>query len=429
MRVDRVKYRLICAVSGAVILALAGCGEKQAAAPAPGPVQVGVVAVQPRAVAVNTELPGRTSAFQVAEVRARVDGIVLKRNFEEGSEVKAGQLLYQIDPAPYLATLASAKATLAKAQANLVSVRSQAERYKTLVAANAVSKQAYDNAVASEGQALADVASGKAAVQTAQINVGYTDVRAPITGRIGVSQVTVGAYVQASAATLLSTIQQLSPLYVDLNQSSDDLVRLRAQIGAGKLKSAGQDATKVTLVLADGTVLPTTGTLQFTDVTVDQNTGTTTVRAVFQNTDRTLLPGMYVRARLQQATNDNALIVPMQGITHDQKGSPVAMVVGADNKVVQKSLTTAQALGAYWVVTSGLNPGDRVIVQGLQKVKPGQAVTTVAAEMPKAYDVNGDDSGSAGGTDGAATEAASAPGVASAAPAAAASGASASNAQ
>lgn len=423
MRVDRVKYRLICAVSGAALLALAACGEKkQAAGPAPGPVQVGVVTVQPQSVAVNTELPGRTTSYRVAEVRARVDGIVLKRNFVEGSDVKAGQVLYQIDPAPYQAALASARATLAKAQASLVSSRAQAGRYKTLVAANAVSKQSYDDAVATQGQGQADVAAGQAAVRTAEINLGYTNVRAPISGRIGRSSVTEGAYVQASAATLLATVQQIAPLYVDLTQSSNALLRMRRNLASGSLQSAGANATKVQLVLDDGTVMPDTGRLEFTDVTVDQSTGTTTVRAVFPNTQHNLLPGMFVRARVQEATNDRALLVPMQGVTRDQKGMPTAMVVGADNKVALRDLTTTQTLGDKWVVTAGLNPGDRVIVEGTQKAKPGQVVSPVAANLPAPSNVSADSSGADGGKDGAAAMANS--GSASGASAAPAVGAS-----
>ncbi|MGI4982344.1 MAG: efflux RND transporter periplasmic adaptor subunit, partial [Janthinobacterium lividum] len=370
-----------------------------------------VVTVQPQSVAVNTELPGRTTSYRVAEVRARVDGIVLKRNFVEGSDVKEGQILYQIDPAPYQAALASAKATLAKAQSSLVSSRAQAGRYKTLVAANAVSKQSYDDAVASQGQGQADVSAGQAGVQTAQINLGYTTVRSPITGRIGRATVTEGAYVQASAATLLATVQQITPLYVDLTQPSDALLRMRRNLATGTLQSAGQNGAKVQLVLDDGTVMPDVGQLAFTDVSVDQSTGTTTVRAIFPNTQRTLLPGMFVRARIQEATNDHAMLVPMQGITRDQKGAPTALVVGADNKVVLRSLTTAQTEGNKWVVTSGLNPGDRVIVEGTQKAKPGQVVSPVAANLPGANNSSAGGNGADGGNDGAATMAASGAGA------------------
>jgi membrane fusion protein, multidrug efflux system len=383
MRVERVPFRLISAATAAVLLA--ACGPKQSAPPQQTP-EVGIVTVQPSAVPVVTELPGRTNAFLVAQVRARVDGIVLRREFTEGSEVKAGQRLYKIDPAPYIAQLNSAKATLAKAQANLVSVTAQASRYKVLVAANAVSKQDYDNAVASEGQAAADVASGKAAVDTAQINVGYTDVVSPVSGQVGISQVTPGAYVQASAATLMSTVQELDPMYVDLTQSSLDGLKLRRDVQEGRLKTSGPDAATVTLILEDGRTYSEKGKLQFSDVTVDQSTGSVTVRALFQNKDRVLLPGMFVRARIEEGVNDQAILVPQIGVTHDQKGSPTALVVGSDNKVALRQLVTSRTYGSNWVVDSGLNPGDRVIVQGTDKVRPGMDVKTVAAQLPASSD-------------------------------------------
>ena len=384
MRVDRVRVRFfpvatVAAVAAAALL-IAGCGKKSAAPPAPTP-EVGVVTVEPTAVPVITELPGRTSAYLVAEVRARVDGIVLRREFKEGSEVKAGQRLYKIDPAPYEAALANAKAALAKAQANLATTRAQAERYKVLVAANAISKQDYDNAVAAEGQAAADVAAGRAAVQTASINLGYTDVVSPITGRIGKSVVTPGAYVQASQATLLSTVQQLDPMYVDLTQSSVDGLRLRREMQEGRLQTNGPNTARVRLILEDGTEYPLDGKLQFSDVTVDQATGSVTVRALFPNPNRVLLPGMFVRARVVEGVNDRAIIVPQVGVTHDQKGTPTALVVGADNKVALRQLVTSRTYGANWVVESGLNPGDRVIVQGTEKVRPGAQVKPVAAQL------------------------------------------------
>ncbi|MFM0175931.1 efflux RND transporter periplasmic adaptor subunit [Paraburkholderia sediminicola] len=379
MRVERVPFRLISAATAAVLLA--ACGPKQSAPPQQTP-EVGVVTVQPTAVPVVTELPGRTSAFLVAQVRARVDGIVLRREFTEGSQVKAGQRLYKIDPAPYIATLNNAKATLAKAQANLASVTAQANRYKVLVAANAVSKQDYDNAVASQGQAVADVASGKAAVDTAQINLGYTDVVSPVSGQVGISQVTPGAYVQASAATLMATVQTLDPVYVDLTQSSLDGLKLRRDMQEGRLKTTGPDAAKVSLILEDGRTYSEKGKLQFTDVTVDQGTGSVTVRAIFKNADKVLLPGMFVRARIEEGTNESALVVPQVGITHDQKGQPTALVVGNDNKVVLRQLVTSGTYGSNWVVESGLNPGDRVIVQGTDKAKPGMQVKTIAAQLP-----------------------------------------------
>jgi membrane fusion protein (multidrug efflux system) len=383
MRVERVPFRLISAATAAVLLA--ACGPKQSAPPQQTP-EVGVVTVQPTTVPVITELPGRTSAFLVAQVRARVDGIVLRREFTEGTQVKAGQRLYKIDPAPYIATLNNAKATLAKAQANLVSTTAQANRYKVLVAANAVSKQDYDNAVAAQGQAAADVAAGKAAVDTAQINLGYTDVTSPVTGKIGVSQVTPGAFVQQSAATLMATVQQLDPVYVDLTQSSLDGLKLRRDVQEGRLKTTGPGAAQVSLILEDGRVYPEKGKLQFTDVTVDQSTGSVTVRAIFKNADNVLLPGMFVRAKIEEGVNQNALVVPQVGITHDQKGQPTTLVVGADNKVELRQIVTTGTFGSNWVVASGLQPGDRVIVQGTDKARPGQQVKPVAAQLPTASD-------------------------------------------
>jgi membrane fusion protein (multidrug efflux system) len=318
----------------------------------------------------------------VAQVRARVDGIVQRREFTEGGEVKAGQRLYKIDPAPYLASLNSAKAALAKAEANLASTTAQANRYKVLVAANAVSKQDYDNAVAAQGQAAADVASAKAAVQTAQINLGYTDVVAPISGRTGVSQVTPGAYVQASQATLMDTIQQIDTVYVDLTQSSLEGLKLRREMQEGRLKTSGQGAAKVTLILEDGRPYPLPGKLQFSDVTVDQATGSVTIRAVFPNPNRVLLPGMFVRARIEEGVNETAMLVPQIGVTHDPKGAAVALVVASDNKVVPHVLDTGGMRGADWVVNGGLQPGDRVIVQGTEKVRPGMTVKAVPAQLP-----------------------------------------------
>ncbi|MGH8781046.1 efflux RND transporter periplasmic adaptor subunit [Paraburkholderia sp.] len=416
MRVERVPFRLITAATAAILLA--ACGPKQSAPPQQTP-EVGVVTVQPTSVPVTTELPGRTNAFLVAQVRARVDGIVLRREFTEGSQVKAGQRLYKIDPAPYIAALNNAKATLANADANLKTTTAQAARFKVLVAGNAVSKQDYDNAVASRDQAAANVQAGKAAVDTAQINLGYTDVISPISGQVGISQVTPGAYVQASAATLMSTVQQLDPVYVDLTQSSLEGLKFRRDVQEGRLKTSGPNAAKVTLILEDGRAYPLPGKLQFSDVTVDQTTGSVTVRAIFPNPDRVLLPGMFVRARIEEGVNDNAYIVPQIGVTHDQKGQATALVVNADNKVELRPLVTSATQGTNWIVESGLNPGDRVIVQGTEKVHPGAPAKAVPAQLPAA---------SASGTAAAGVPAASgaqaAPAASGAQPAQAASAAS-----
>jgi membrane fusion protein (multidrug efflux system) len=345
-----------------------------------------VVTVHRGTVPVTTELPGRTSPYLVAQVRARVDGIVQRRDFTEGSVVTAAQRLYQIDPAPYRASFDSATASLEKANANLASTTAQAERYKVLVAANAVSQQDYDNAVAAEGQAAADVATGKAAVATAQINLGYTSVASPITGRIGTSLVTQGAYVQASAATLMATVQQTDPIYVDLSQASVEGLRLRRDVADGRLKLTGPDRAKVTLFLEDGTQYSEAGTLQFTDITVDQGTGSVTVRAIFPNPRSVLLPGMFVRARIEEGVDETALLVPEVGVTHDPTGRATALVVGADNKVTVHTLQLRGTSGSQWIVSDGLKDGDRVIVAGLQRVQPGALVeaaeSTAASSTP-----------------------------------------------
>lgn len=367
-------------ISLAVALGLAaGCGNKSVVAAAPRPVEVGVVTLAPTSVTLTKELPGRTSAFRVAEVRARVNGIVLKRFFTEGSDVKEGQQLFAIDPAPYRAALDSAKAALARAEANAANARLQAERYTDLVRDNAISKQEYENAIAALKASDADAAAGRAAVQTARINLGYTTVTSPVRGRIGRSAVTEGAYVQQAQATLLATVQQLDPVYVDLTQSSVDALRLRRDLAEGKLESAGQGQAKVKLVLEDGREYGLAGALQFTDVTVDPGTGSIALRALFPNPRGELLPGMFVRARLDQGVNPEALLVPQQGVTRDQKGLPTALVVNAGKKVERRQLVTERAIGDAWLVTSGLKAGDQVIVEGLQKVRPGVEVTPVPA--------------------------------------------------
>jgi membrane fusion protein, multidrug efflux system len=384
MRFERIPYRFITATAAAMLLA--GCGEKHAAMPQQTP-EVGVITLAPTAVPVTSELTGRTSAFLDAQVRARVDGIVQRREFTEGSLVKQGQRLYKIDPAPYIARLDSAKATLAKAQASLITAQALAERYKVLVASNAVSKQDYDNAVASEAEAVAQVASAKADVQTAQINLGYTDVTSPVSGQIGISQVTPGAYVQAAQATLMATVQQLDPMYVDLTQSSLDGLKLRRQIQEGKLTTSGENAAQVELTLEDGRVYSEKGKLQFSDVTVDQSTGSVTVRAVFQNKDRVLLPGMFVRARIEEGVNSNALVIPVQGVSHDQKGTAIAMIVDEDGKAAMRPIVTSGMVGQNWVVEDGVKAGDRVIVEGIDKVRPGMPVKAAPAHLAPASSV------------------------------------------
>jgi membrane fusion protein, multidrug efflux system len=369
-----------------MLLALAlaaGCGKNTAPQAPSRPIEVGVVTLAPSSVTLTRELPGRTSAYRVAEVRARVNGIVLRRLFTEGADVKQGQPLFTIDPEPYQAALDSAKAMLARAEANVTNAKLQAQRYTDLVADNAVSKQEYDNAVAALKTSEADVAAGRAAVQTARINLGYTTVTSPVSGRIGRSAVTEGAYVQAAQATLLATVQQLDPVYVDLTQSSAEALRLRRDLAEGKLQRAGKDSAKVKLVLEDGREYGSPGALQFADVTVDPSTGSIALRALFPNPRAELLPGMFVRARVEEGVNPEALLVPQQGVTRDQKGLPTALIVNAKNVVERRQLVTERAVGDAWLVTSGVKPGERVIVEGLQKVRPGAEVSAVPASGSK----------------------------------------------
>ncbi len=329
------------------------------------------------------ELPGRTSAYRVAEVRARVNGIVLKRYFSEGSDVKEGQRLFQIDPAPYQAALEGAKATLARAEVNLANAKLVQKRNEDLVHDRVVSQQEYETTTAAMKAAEADVAAARAAVQTAEINVGYTNVTSPVSGRIGRAGVTEGAYGQASQATLLATVQQLDPVYVDVTQSTAELLKLRRDLESGKLQAAGAGRAKVRLVTEDGREYGPDGALQFADVTVDPSTGSVALRALFPNPKGELLPGMFVRARLAEGVNPAAILVPQVAVTRDQKGLPTALVVNAQNKVERRQLVTDRAVGDAWLVTSGVQAGDQVIVEGLQKVRPGADVTPVPAAGPK----------------------------------------------
>jgi membrane fusion protein (multidrug efflux system) len=377
MKFPQTRLLLAATVMLVMSASIAGCGGDKPP-PASPPPNVAVVTVHQGAVPVVTELPGRTSAFLVAQVRARVDGIVQRREFEEGADITADQRLYKIDPAPYRAALDSARAQLTRAQANVGATHAQAARDEVLVAGNAVSKQALLNAVAAERQAVADVAAGQAAVQTAAINLGYTDIVAPITGRIGTSLVTQGAYVQASAATLMATIQQIDPIYVDLNQTSVEGLQLRREIANGRLKMIGKNGPTVHLLLEDGSTYRHSGTLQFTDITVDRGTGSVTVRAIFPNPQHVLLPGMFVRARIDEGTDSTAILVPQEGVTHDRNGNATVLVVGADNKVALQTVAATRTYGTSWVIESGLKEGDRVIVGGTQKVQPGMLVHATA---------------------------------------------------
>lgn len=368
----------------AAALALAGCSQKDQSAAKAAPAEVGVVTVAPAAVTLTQELPGRTSAYRVAEVRARVSGIVLKRHFTEGRDVKEGELLYTIDPAPYQAALDSAKASLARAEAGSAVTKLQADRSRQLLEARAVSQQEYDDIAASNLASVADVAAAKAAVQAAEINIGYTHVTSPISGRIGLSQVTEGAYVQQGAATLLATVQQLDTLYVDVTQSSTELLRLRRALAEGQLQRSGENSAKIRILLDDNSVYSEEGALQFSDVSVNPSTSSITIRATIPNPRNELLPGMFVRARLQEGERPDAILVPQLGVTRNTKGEPTALVVGADNKVELRVLRTDRAVGNQWLVSEGLKAGDRLIVQNLQRIRPGVEVKPVpATNLPK----------------------------------------------
>ncbi len=355
-------------------LMLAGCDNKGQQAGQQQMPEVGVITLKSAPLTVTTELPGRTSPFRIAEVRPQVSGIILKRNFVEGSEIKAGESLYQIDPATYQAAYDSARGELAQAQANAQVAATTLKRFKPLLGTRYISQQDYDTAAATQSQTAAAVQAAQAAVESARINLAYTKVTSPISGRIGKSSVTEGALVQSAQTTALATVQQLDPIYVDVTQSSEDFIRLRDELKSGQLQQTNGKA-EVKLLTQDGKEYSQSGTLEFSDVTVDETTGSITLRAVFPNPDHNLLPGMFVRARLDEGTNPNALLVPQQGITRTPTGQATAMVVGADNKVEVRNVTADQAFGDKWLVTSGLKDGDRVITTGLQRVKPGAAVT------------------------------------------------------
>ncbi len=360
----------------ALALVMAGCskGDKTAVTPPGSPPEVGVVTVKPQRVTLTTELPGRTSAFLIAEVRPQVGGIIQKRLFTEGSDVKAGELLYQIDPATYEAAYNSSKASLARAEANLIPARLKADRHKELITFNAVSQEDYDNAVSALKQAEAEVEFARAAVEAAGINLAYTRVTAPISGRIGRSSVTDGALVTAGQAAALATIQQLGSMYVDVTQSSAELLRLKRNLVSGVLKSSDAARTRVKLLLEDGSVYPVPGTLKFSEVTVDQTTGAVTLRAVFPNPKQTLLPGMFVRAILEEGVSEHAILVPQRGVTRNPAGEAMVMVVGSGETVEPRVIKVVRTVGDNWLVSEGLKAGDRVILEGIQRARPGMAV-------------------------------------------------------
>jgi membrane fusion protein, multidrug efflux system len=348
--------------------------QSQAAVPLSKP-SVEVVTLHAQPVKLTTELPGRTSPYRTAEVRPQVNGIILKRLFTEGDTVRAGQQLYQIDPTPYEANLASAQAMLLHAQASAKTAQSIVGRRRQLAAESWVSQQDLDNAVGALEQDQADIASAEAAIKTAAINLAYTKVLSPITGRSSRSSVTEGALVTAGQASSLVTITQLDPIYVDVTQPSTTILRLKREVTSGEIKTARDNQVPVTLMLEDGSSYDQTGTLQFSEVTVDQGTGAVTLRAVFPNDAGLLLPGMFVREELPEGVRQNGILAPQQGVTHSAKGEPTALVVGKDEKVQSRTLTTDRAIGNYWLVTNGLNDGDRLIVSGVQMVQPGTQVT------------------------------------------------------
>ena len=368
----------------ACLLLVGGCqnGHGRQTAPAPVP-EVATVKVSMESIALNTELPGRTSAYLAAEIRPQVNGIIQKRLFTEGSNVRAGQVLYQIDPAPFQASLDNAKAAAAKAEANLAAIRSRAERFKELLPEKAVSQQDYDDAAAAVKQTEADIEYWKAMVQTARINLGYTRITAPISGRIGKSNVTEGALVTAQQPTPLSVIQQLDTVYVDVPQSTTELLRLKRSLEGGRLNQGGAGQKKVKLFLEDGSEYPLTGTLQFRDVTVDPTTASVILRIVFPNPKGVLLPGMFVRALVREGIKEQAILIPQQAVSRDPKGNPLVLVVDARDKVSQRMLTLDRAIGDKWLVTAGLGSGDRVIVEGMQKARPGASVKAVPFDAAK----------------------------------------------
>jgi membrane fusion protein, multidrug efflux system len=374
---------ILMALSG--IALLDGCDRQQKSASPPVP-EVATVTIRPQQVVLKTELPGRTSPFLVSEIRPQVNGIIEKRLFTEGSDVKAGQVLYQIDPAPFLAALNSAKMALAKAEANLTVTQLKFDRYKGLLAEKVVSQQDYDDKEAALRQAEADVEYCKAAIETNRINLSYTRVTCPISGRIGKSNVTDGALVTAYQVLPLATIQQLDPIYVDVPQSTTELLRLKRRLAEGRLNREGTNQNKVKLMLADGAEYPLEGTLQFRDITVDPATGSVILRIVVPNPEGILLPGMFVRAVVEEGVSAQAILVPQQGVNRTQKGDPFSLIVTNAGTVEQRMLKLGRAMGDNWLVSEGLSDGDRVIVEGSLNVRPGSTVKAVSLTLnsPKA---------------------------------------------
>jgi membrane fusion protein, multidrug efflux system len=378
-RVSMVRAAVLVVAIG---LAAAACETRTTAdAVKPGArPTVGVVLVRTQNVTLTMELPGRTSSCEVAEVRPQVSGLVTKRLFTEGTDVEAGEVLFHIDPATYQAAYSRAKAELARAEANITTLQLREQRYRELVEIKAISRQEFDDTRAALMQAEAEIQVAQAALETARINLGYTRVKAPISGRIGRSAVTTGALVTASQPAALATIHQLDPIYVDVTQSTTEVLELKRKLASGQLKNGGADAAKVRLLLEAGEPYAHQGTFSFSDVSVDQSTGSIVLRTVFPNPEQLLLPGMFVRAQVAEGVAEQTILVPQQGVGRNPKGEAVALVVDANGTVEQRKLTVDRALGDQWLVSSGLSPGDRLIVEGVQKVRPGAEVNVVLVE-------------------------------------------------
>lgn len=383
MQRSRIVFFALFALAG--LVALTGCGhDKTSVDPVVQATPVGVVILKSQTVTLTTELPGRIAASKIAEIRPQVSGIVQSRLFTEGGEVEAGQILYQIDAASFEAVIASGKAAVAKAQASIASHKAKNTRYSELLKINAVSRQDFDEADAAYKEAQADLLTAQAQLKTAQINLNYSKVSAPINGQISKSAVTVGALVSANQSNALATVTQLDPIYVDLVQSSAQLMQLKQALASGAIAADAAAQTEVELILEDGSIYTHKGTLQFSEVTVDPGTGSVTLRAQFANPEKLLLPGMYVRAVIVEGVKSNAILAPQRGISRNNKGEPTAMVVNKDGNVEARILQAGRTIGSNWLIEKGLSAGDQLIVEGLQKIRPGAPVQTVPAQSATA---------------------------------------------
>lgn len=382
MRKNYVKQYMVIVIAAAFLLT--GCGSHKAEAPQAKPPEVGVVTLQAQSVSLTTELPGRTAAFRVADIRPQVNGLILKRVFEEGSDVKAGDLLYEIDPAEYQAAYDAAKAAVALAEATIPAARAREERFKDLAASRAVGQQDYDDALAALKQAEAQLESSKAALETAKINLSYTPIKSPISGRIGRSSVTEGALVTAYQPVALTTVQQLDPIYVDVPQATAELLRLQRRMDDIRFSQEGKDQNKVVILMEDGSRYPQEGTLEFRDATVNPTTGSVILRIVVPNPDGILLPGMFVRAIIKEGVIEDGILVPQSGISRDQKGNAFVWIVDENGKAATKMVQLDRAIGDKWLVSSGLSHGQRIIVEGTQRIRPGVPVTVADKPANKA---------------------------------------------